>query len=408
LLSKAMTARPQDRGVLRATIENRLDTLTLLTDKTHKDRTAELIRELVPLVDKFAAGSGETADLKLTANAYVGVRRALSGLDRNEESRRYAELSVQYSRRYAETVRTPDAFLQYAAVLRNYASFLRYAGQLEQSAAVLDEARQALEKLPGGKRRQVELSAVLYYIGAVNSESDDMGLERLAAAIPALEQSIGISRQLMSADSKDHNARVDFAQSGIRLAGLLRPTHPASALLLLGEVWEVMRAEPDASFLRAEYLIRDAAESTYALRDIGRTAEARRRLAQVRTMFHWNAAPESMAVTAHSPEDALLRAEADLDAAGNPQAAIAIYRLLLRKYEARGYRPRESLTDALAFSNRTGRLTQLCRQAGEVPSAEGYAAERLALWQHWNQRLPNNSLVLHQLAEAQEISAAGR
>jgi hypothetical protein len=169
-----------------------------------------------------------------------------------------------------------------------------------------------------------------------------------------------------------------------------------------------MRAEPDASFLRAEYLIRDAAESTYALRDMGRTAEARRRLAQVRTMFHWNEAPESMAVTARSPEDAMLRAEADLEAAGNPQAAIAVYRLLLRKYEARGYRPRETLTDALAFSNRAGRLTQLCRQAGDAPSAEGYAAERLALWQHWNQRLPNNSLVLHQLAEAQEKSPTGR
>jgi hypothetical protein len=82
--------------------------------------------------------------------------------------------------------------------------------------------------------------------------------------------------------------------------------------------------------------------------------------------------------------------------------------LLLRKYEARGYRPRETFTDALAFSNRAGRLTQLYRQSGDAPSAEGYAAERLALWQYWNQRLPNNSLVLHQLAEAQEISAAGR
>ncbi len=47
-----------------------------------------------------------------------------------------------------------------------------------------------------------------------------------------------------------------------------------------------MRAEPKGSFLRAEYMIRVGAESTYALRAMGRSTEARRRLAQIRTMFY--------------------------------------------------------------------------------------------------------------------------
>ncbi|MGC9946914.1 MAG: serine/threonine-protein kinase [Bryobacteraceae bacterium] len=401
LLAKALAAQPRDRAALRARIENRLDTLMLRTDKSQKPRTAELAGELAPLVDQFAAGNPETADLKLAASAYASLRRALTNLDRNEEARRYAELSIQFARRYAETARTPEAFLNYASMSRSYASFLRYDGQLEKSLAQLDDARRTLEKLPEGKRRQIELSAVFYYIGLVNGESDSLGLGRLAAALPALEQSAAISRQLMSTDPKDHGARVDFAQSQLWIASLLRLSHPAAALPLFDEVWEVMRAEPEGSFLRVEYMTRAAAASTYALRDLGRTAEARRRLAQVRAMFYKDAAIESMPLTASSPEETLVCAQAELDAAGgNPQAAIATYRMLLRKYESRGYRPRESLTDALALSVAQARLARLCRRAGDPSAADRYAADRLALWQAWNLRLPDNSFVLRQLAEA--------
>ncbi len=84
-----------------------------------------------------------------------------------------------------------------------------------------------------------------------------------------------------------------------------------------------------------------------------------------------------------------------------PRAALETYRLLLRKYQERGYRPQESLTDALALSTRQGRLTQICRQAGDPSAADAYAGERLALWRHWNQRLPDNSLIIRELADAQ-------
>ncbi len=404
LLAKAMAARPNDRAALRARIENRLDTLMLKTDKGQKNRTAELVQQLTPLVDRFVAGNLATADLKLAASACASLRRALTNLDRNREAGRFAELSLQYSRRYAETVRTPEAFVRYAAMSRSYASFLRYDGQLEKSLAVLDEARQTLEKLPEGKRQQIELSAVLYYIGLVNSESDALGLDRPAAAIPALERSVAISRKLMAADRKDHGARVDFVQSELRLASLLRFTHPSAAIPLFDEAWEVIRAEPEGSFLRAEYMTRVAAESTYALRDLGRAAEARRRLTEVKTMFYPKALAGNMVPSAYSAEQDLVEAEADLQAAsGNPKAAIATYRLLLGKYQATNYRPRESLIDALALSSMQDRLTALCRQAGDA-AADGIAADRMALWQYWNRRLENNSFVLHQLNAAEQAS----
>ena len=87
LLAKAMAARPNDRAALRARIENRLDTLMLKTDKGQKNRTAELVQQLTPLVDRFVAGNLATADLKLAASACASLRRALTNLDRNRRGR---------------------------------------------------------------------------------------------------------------------------------------------------------------------------------------------------------------------------------------------------------------------------------------------------------------------------------
>jgi len=364
--------------------------------------TAGFVAELTPLADRFAAGSLEAADLNLASTAYLGIRRALTSLGRNDESRRYAELAVRYSRRYAEAARTPEAYLHYASASRSYASFLRSAGQLEQALAALNEALHTVETLPESKRQQSELSADLYYIGSDNGDSDSLGLNRPAVAILALERSVAVSRKLMAADRNDHNARVDFVQADIRLADLLRPSNPARALRVFDEAWDVMRAEPEGSFLRAEYLIRTAAEASYALRDLGKSAEARRRLAQVQATFHIDQTPGNMQVTPHGAEEEWVRAEADLDAAaGNPRKAITVYVLILGKFDALGYRPHHSLTDALALSVRQARLAELYRQAGDDGMASRYAADRRALWRGWNASLPNNPVVLHQLAEAQ-------
>ncbi len=401
LLLKAAAARPQDRAVVRAMIENRMDYLTLLSDKSKRPQVGGLVPQIAVLVSRFTASGLETRDLPLVVQAYVGLRRAMTANDRNGAARPYAELSVRYSRQYAEALGTPDARVQYAAALRNYGSFLRYAGELEQAAPVLNEALGELERVPRSKRQQVELSAVLYYIGLVNSDSESLGLDRPAVAIPALERSAATSRELMAADPKDHNARVDFAQSELRLASLMTPERPASAAPLFDGVLEVMRAEPEGSFLRDEYLIRAAAESTYALRKMGRTAEARRRLAEIRGTFFRERSPENAILTGTSPAEAVLRAEADMDAAGGDmQKGVATYLLLLRKFQAY-CRPDDSIVDAMALSIKLGRLSQLYVQSGDIATARDYAAQRAAVWQHWNAKLPNHLFIIRQLLAAQ-------
>jgi hypothetical protein len=47
-----------------------------------------------------------------------------------------------------------------------------------------------------------------------------------------------------------------------------------------------------------------------------------------------------------------------------------------------------------------GNLGGLYRRAGRVAEANELAAHRLELWQHWDQRLPNNPFVRRQLAAA--------
>jgi hypothetical protein len=293
--------------------------------------------------------------------------------------------------------------------LRRYATFLRHDGELERSVAALAEAQNALEKLPEDKAQQAELSNVLYYTGVMNSDRDMLGLGRPAVAMHALETSVGISRKLMAADQQDHGVRIDFVQAELWLAQLLAKPRPSAAMPLFDEAWDVMRGEPDGSFLRNEYMIRGGAESTFALRSLGRESEARQRLDRIRAMFFANQDPQTMRIGPFNPIEAFVRAQAEVDAAaGRLPKAIETYRLLLQKFADLRYHPRDSLIDALAQSTKEARLAELLRLSGDRVRSRQYAESRLELWRHWNQRLPQNSYVMAQLSDAEHSLSAVR
>ena len=46
-------------------------------------------------------------------------------------------------------------------------------------------------------------------------------------------------------------------------------------------------------------------------------------------------------------------------------------------------------------------LAQLHRKTGEGDRADAVSAQRIELWRHWAQKLPNSAFVTKQVAEAQ-------
>ena len=140
------------------------------------------------------------------------------------------------------------------------------------------------------------------------------------------------------------------------------------------------------------------AGSSYALRHLGRPIEAQQRLDAAFLRLKqlklypaektWFEADRAL----HALAD---HAEADT---GNVARAIEIDEGLLNRLEAGGAKPESMLSDAVSESQIFVSLASLYRRAGHSGLASAIEARRLELWRHWDRRLPNNPLVLRQVA----------
>ena len=60
--------------------------------------------------------------------------------------------------------------------------------------------------------------------------------------------------------------------------------------------------------------------------------------------------------------------------------------------------PWNDLEDAYHLSSHYAALGAILGRAGLAAEAASFDARRLQLWQHWNQKLPNNQFVLRRIA----------
>jgi hypothetical protein len=149
------------------------------------------------------------------------------------------------------------------------------------------------------------------------------------------------------------------------------------------------------------YEVRALAGSTYPLRRLGRSDEARRRLDAAFEKLRQVKAYPAEKVEPGSESDATLCALADDEAArGDVPRAIEIYQELLGKVLASHPEPETSLEDAVGMSRLYGALAGLHRQAHHTDLASALELRRLELWRHWDAKLPHNSFVTRQMKAA--------
>jgi tetratricopeptide (TPR) repeat protein len=184
------------------------------------------------------------------------------------------------------------------------------------------------------------------------------------------------------------------------MAGILRRTDPGRALELCDEGLKRLaeiKEHPIARLHEAEAL----AESSYALRRLGRGAEAHRRLDAAFDRLRKLGAYPSDTIKPSTEVDKSLSALADYEAEnGNLPRAIEVYEELLRKGSASGAKPQTSLADAMQESRVFAALGALYRQSHQTDSESSIESRRLELWRHWESQLPNNSFVHRQLEAA--------
>jgi len=145
---------------------------------------------------------------------------------------------------------------------------------------------------------------------------------------------------------------------------------------------------------RSEALL--LAQSSGALRRLGRRAEAGRRVQDAFALLTATKDYPADRVPLDGSAATVLRAEADqLAADGHVADALARYGRLIALVLASHPRPLDDLRDAAALS-----AIYEGRDALLGPRDERAGTERLDLWRHWDAQLPGNAFVARQLAAA--------
>jgi tetratricopeptide (TPR) repeat protein len=191
--------------------------------------------------------------------------------------------------------------------------------------------------------------------------------------------------------------------AGRELGDILREESPARALAIydhtrrrVAEIKNNSKARRDEVWLLAG--------SSYALRRLGRVADARQRieaaLATLRDLHDWPAD----AVEMGDEIDAALRALGDHYAAtGQIAAAIETYEDLHKRVQASHPQPETDLRHANGLSRICQALGNLHSRAGHLAEASALRQRRLDLWLYWDGKLKDNSFVARQLSAARML-----
>ncbi len=310
--------------------------------------------------------------------------------------------SVATSRRAIDLARSANWPAYAGAAELNLAIVYQEQGRLDESLLAVREATRILEPAPGEKSVGKPLAYVsaLIRAGSILDEEGGISLNRPDEALTYLQHARDIAEDLAQHDPNQFGSRERVFSANVMMSGILSRSDPSRALELcdqaLSRLAEI-KERPIARLHEAETLAR----STYALRRLGRGAEAHRRLDLAFDKLRKLGAYPSDTVKPGSEVDKTLSALADYEAEnGNVQRSIAVYEELLRKGAAAGAKPRSSLSDAVQQSRVFAALSALYPQAHKTDSQSAVESRRLELWKYWDSQLPGNSFVRHQLEAA--------
>ncbi len=271
-------------------------------------------------------------------------------------------------------------------------------GDLERVLQVMEERRKTGEKgvFPSGRMRLNEVHGSLLDEASFLGGDGELNLGRPLEAIRFLQQALDMDEAAARNDPADATSRAHAARAGIAMANILRDGDPKRALAVydvalrrLSEIHNSLPTQRD----RASAL----ASSSYALRSLGRQAEAMQRIDAAMAIQKNSGDYPADRYYFNSATYTVLCARADYAAqAGDPLDAIGQYELLLDKTIPAGS-TFPDFEDAPRLSSLYAALTRLYNRAGETAKAAAMASRRVLLWQHWSSTFPNNTFVRRQI-----------
>jgi serine/threonine protein kinase/tetratricopeptide (TPR) repeat protein len=333
-------------------------------------------------------------DAVAAAALYVNIAQGHTNMHRVEQGARYAHRAVEIARAYDRDQR------QLGKALGVLANTARFSGDLDRALEAIRASRALAEKRlhPDDTESMLHLSAAIWREGLILGEFNNINLGRPNEAEPLLQQALDIDEALARKDPNDYTSRSYVSMAGRELGDVLREKNPRRALAVydlalkrLAEIANNAQARRDEVWLLAG--------SSYPLRKLGRTAEARQRIDTAMENLRGLKAYPALSVEPGEECDTVLRALADHYAAtGQTDVAIHSYEDLLDKLLASRPQPQEDLRHANSLARLYADLAKLHLRAGRTSEAQALLDRRLDLWRYWNRKLPDNVFVRHELA----------
>lgn len=284
--------------------------------------------------------------------------------------------------------------------LRALANALCYQGDLPAALTSIQEAHALADKTiySDETQRMISMSGVLAAEGRILGEEGGVNLNQPEKAIKAFQAGVDLAEEIARKDPKDATSRIRVGDDATQLGNVLRDRDPERALAAydlavrrLGEVPNDLRSRQDQALALAN--------SSYALRHLHRSLEAKERIDKALTILKQTKdLPLERVELNNSPVYFALTAQADYEAQmGDIHRAVQMYEHLLDKVMTGKPELLNDLPDAPALSRLYGSLAVLYSRIGDNAKADEMRSRRLELWREWDRKLPKNAFILRQL-----------
>jgi serine/threonine protein kinase len=392
LVEAALKREPRNRTAMLRAAMIAHDRMILARFRGQYGEAVALARKAAERLEDFHPGKDDQADAPAILNTYLNVADQL-------ETESYLDEALRICARGTELAKTFNNETRAAAFLATAANVLQQRADLDQALRNIQDAVTLLDPgvawLTQGKRTH-NFQLALVYEGRILGEDNSISLGRSAEAVQVLERAFQIADEFVHRDPSDQSSRGRLSEAGISLGDILRHSDPRNALTVYDHTLRHL-AEIQNNENLQRYEVNLWAGSAYALQSLGRSAEAHRRLdlafGRLKQLKYY---PTEKIYPGSEVEEAV-RALADLEAGeGRLQHALQIYEDLLRRIQpSRSTSP--SLEDAVHLSAIFASAATLYHRAGRADLAASMKARRADLWAMWDQKLPHNAFVRHQM-----------
>jgi len=325
----------------------------------------------------------------------VNLALTYCNLHRLDEATGYARRSVEISRTYERDERHVGKGL---GVLANTA---RFAGDLNGALEAIRGSRAIAEKLAHADNAEsmLQLGAALWREGLILGELNTISFNQPREAEPLLQRALEIAETLAQKDRDDYTSRSYVSMAGRELGDILRESDPARALAVYDHARRRV-GETKANAQSRHDEVRLLTGSAYALRRMGRAAEARQRIDAAMAILRDLKDYPAASVILGDEADASLRALGDhYGETGDTAAAIRTYEELYERVLASKPQPETDLRHANGLSRIYRDLGNYYLRAGWVAEANILQQRRAELWRYWDRKLPGNVFVRRQVEE---------